>query len=140
MCSNLYLQDNQPSWKNIKEYVNSELFHEFCSFVENTYSVIPKMEYSKCSMQKGWNIKYKKSGKSLCTLYPMEHYFIVLIVIGEKERQEVEFMLPTCSKYIQKLYIDTGSLRGIKWLMIEVKEKLTLEDVIKFIKIRASNG
>ncbi|WP_423245054.1 DUF3788 family protein [Heliorestis acidaminivorans] len=26
------------------------------------------MTYSKCSAQPGWNVKYKKSGKSLCTL------------------------------------------------------------------------
>jgi hypothetical protein len=38
-------------------------------------------------------VKYQNSGKSLCTLYPMEGYFIALVVIGAKEEEEVEMAL-----------------------------------------------
>lgn len=32
--------------------------------IEKTYQVRPKMTYSKCFAQPGWNVKYQKSGKS----------------------------------------------------------------------------
>ncbi|KAB2952754.1 DUF3788 family protein [Heliorestis acidaminivorans] len=36
--------------------------------MEEAYQAKPHITYSKCSAQPGWNVKYKKSGKSLCTL------------------------------------------------------------------------
>lgn len=136
MWNELYGQDNQPTLQNINDFVNSELWNELCLFLEDTYAVLPKLEYSKCSMQKGWNVKYKKSSKSLCTLYPMEGYFIVLIVIGEKEQAESEFIMPTCSEYVQELFSKTPYSLGGRWLMLEIKEKPVLEDVLKLIQIR----
>jgi hypothetical protein len=45
--------------------------------------VKPKLSYSGCSMDggawKGWNVKYKKSGKVLCSLYPKQGYFLALV-------------------------------------------------------------
>jgi hypothetical protein len=28
---------------------------------------------------RGWNIKYQKSGKSICTIYPQQGYFLALV-------------------------------------------------------------
>ncbi|KAJ51662.1 putative nucleic acid-binding Zn finger protein [Clostridium tetanomorphum] len=136
MWNELYNQSNQPTLEDVKKFVNNKLYNELCLFLENTYKVSPKMEYSKCSMQQGWNIKYKKSGKSLCTIYPVEDYFIILVVVGSKEEMEVENMISSCSEYIQNLFKNTPSSCGGRWLMIEVRESSTLEDVLKLIQIR----
>jgi hypothetical protein len=136
MWSKLYDQSNQPTMDNINEYIKNELFPGLCSHLENTYNVLPKIEYSKCSMQRGWNIKYKKSGKSLCTIYPENGSFIVLVVIGEKESEEAESIMPACNDYIRRLYYETPSPLGGKWLMIEVKERAILNDVLKLIEMR----
>ncbi|MCX7748404.1 MAG: DUF3788 domain-containing protein [Clostridia bacterium] len=136
MWSKLYDQYNQPTFENIKDYVNSELWNELGSFLENTYAVLPKVEYSICSMQKGWNVKYKKGCKSLCTLYPMEGYFIVLIVIGEKERIDAELIIPTCSEHTQRLFSEIPASVSGRWLMIEVRERAVLQDVLKLIQLR----
>lgn len=73
-----YLREAQPIW------------NELTAYIEKTYQVKPQIAFSNCSAQPGWNIKYKKSGKALCTLYPMEGYFIALVVIGPKEEEEVK--------------------------------------------------
>jgi hypothetical protein len=87
-------------------------------------------------MQKGWNIKYKKSSKSLCTLYPMNGYFIALVVIGEKEQAAAEQVILTCSDYVQKLFSETVFSAGGKWLMLEIRERAVFEDVMKLIHLR----
>lgn len=97
---------------------------------------MPKMDYSKCSMQKGWNVKYKKGGRSIYTLYPMNGYFIVLIVIGAKEQFESEFAIESCSSYVRDIYNKTPFSCGGRWLMIEVKDMEVLEEVFKLIQIR----
>lgn len=133
-----YNGDNQPTLEDIKAYVNNDLWDKLCHYLEIQYKVSPKMEYSKCSAQPGWNIKYKKGGKSLCTLYPMENYFIALVVIGNKEQEEAEIIIPSCCNHIQELYNRTAFSCGGRWLMIEVKNENVLEDLKKLIGLRAA--
>ena len=76
----LYSNEKSPSLEQVSEYINNPLWEEFNSRIQSAYQVKPCMEYSLCSMQAGWNIKYKKNGKSLCTLYPMEGYFSTIKV------------------------------------------------------------
>jgi hypothetical protein len=136
--SNLYDESNPPTLESVKDFVNNGLWQEINSFLQDTYHVQPKLTYSKCSMQRGWNVKYQKSGRSLCTLYPMQDYFIALVVIGNKEMPEADLCMPSCSKYIQELYKKTTFSAGGRWLMIDVTGKEILDDVINLIKIRVS--
>lgn len=82
--SKLYSKCDAPALEDVGQFVNNELWDKLNFFLQNTYRVQPKLSYSQCSMQPGWNVKYQKSGRSLCTLYPMEGFFIALVVIGSK--------------------------------------------------------
>ncbi len=131
--------ENKPSMAEIRTYINSHLFEDFCKHLETEYQCKPQFEYSKCSMQFGWNIKYKKGGRSLCTIYPSEGSFLVLVVISDRERAEAEWLLPFCTEYLQQLYFDTKTGMGQKWLMIDVKNSTVLEDVKRLIAIRSTS-
>ena len=136
--SELFSANQAPSSEDIKQYIGegSPVWSELLSYIEEAYQVKSKMSYSKCSAQPGWNIKYQKSGKSLCTLYPMEGYFIALVVVGAKEEEEVEMALGTFTPYVQELYRKSSFSCGGRWLMIEVKDKSVLEDIKSLIAIR----
>lgn len=127
---------HKPSMAVIGSYVQNPLFEQLCNHVETEYQSKPVLEYSRCSMQHGWNVKYKKAGRTLCTLYPMKGYYIALIVIGERERIETELMLPFCTEYFRQLYHETKTGMGQKWLMINVTDEAVLEDVKQCIAIR----
>lgn len=129
----LFNENLTPSSKDIKEFIGTAEanWNDLTEYIENTYNVKPKTEYSRCSLQPGWNVKYKKSGKALCTLYPMEDYFIALVVIGPKQQDEAEAAMEAgvFSPYVAGLYKKTaGSAMG-SWLMIEVKESSILNDI-----------
>jgi hypothetical protein len=64
---------HMPAYDEIVDYINlpaQELWRQINHFIQQRYSATPKIMYSKCSGKPGWNVKYQKSGKSLCTLYP----------------------------------------------------------------------
>lgn len=130
-------KSDSPSFKDIGLFIGNELWEKLNSFLQDTCHVQPKLSYSQCSMQPGWNVKYQKNGKSLCTLYPMEGFFIALVVIGNKETHETELLLPSLSQYTQELYRSTAFSAGGRWLMINVAEPETLSDVLTLIQIRA---
>ncbi len=126
----------KPTLTTISAYVDSPLFEQLCNHMETEYQSKPVFEYSKCSMQYGWNMKYKKAGRTLCTIYPMDGYFIALIVMGNREMIETELMLPFFTEYFQKLYRETKTGMNQKWLMISVTDDTILEDVKQCIAIR----
>lgn len=132
-------RDIQPDKNQLIDLVGSPLFEELLNHIEEEYKVLPEYSYSGCSLQPGWNVKYKKSGKALCTIYPLEGEFIVLIVVGQKEKDEVEFKLGSFSNYTKNLYENTKEGMGQRWLMIEVKDEATLQDVKELIAIRRNS-
>lgn len=132
----LFSNDKTPTYNDIENFINNPLWIDILNYLETTYKVKPSMSYSKCAAQPGWNVKFQKSGKSLCTLYPMEGYFIALVVVGAKEETQVELASKSLSPYVSNLYRSTPFSCGGRWLMIEVKNREALDDVKKLINIR----
>lgn len=136
------LQDknNCPSIEEINEYVNNPVFMPFCLEIKNTYQCNEKIEYSSCSWERGWNIKFKKAGKTLCTIYPKECYFAVMVVVGAKEKAPVEAILQECSVEMQNIYHQTQEGNGQRWLMIDLEDQDRLYyDVLRLIQIRRNS-
>lgn len=136
----LYDSGQEPNEADIRDFIGSAepLWTELQTYLKDTYHIDSKSAYSKCSAQPGWNVKYQKGGKSLCTLYPMDGYFIALVVIGAKEEAEVEaaVMLGAFTDYLQQLYKKTAFSCGGRWLMINVTDREVLEDVKRLTAIR----
>ena len=129
-------KEKSPSMEQVTEYINNSLWTDFNNRIQSTYRTRPWMEHGRCSMQAGWNIKYKKGGKSLCTLYPMQGYFIVLVVVGSREFTEAEFLMPQCSDYVQTVFKNTKTGNGQKWLMLDVRDREIMDDVFRLINLR----
>lgn len=133
------LQDKTycPTLSEIGEHVNNPVFSRFCAEVKIRYDCTEKIEFSACSMEKGWNVKFRKAGKTLCTLYPRESFFTVMVVIGRKEKEAVEAVLPDCTAVLRTIYEQTAEGNGQRWLMIDLEDKDNLyRDLFRLIAIR----
>lgn len=133
------LQDKQycPDLEEIEDYIQNPVFHAFCTEIKEVYKCNELIEYSACSMERGWNVKFKKAGKALCTIYPRELYFTVMVVVGRKEKEAVEDLLPECTSELQNIYHTTKEGNGQRWLMIDLEDEGELyEDVMNLIRIR----
>lgn len=133
-------QNREPTLGMMAAYVDNPLWGAMNGYMQAAYGVQPRVSFSGCSGQPGWNIKYQKAGKSLCTVYPMRGYFIMLVVIGEKERHEAELMLPSLPAYLQALYEGAGALMGARWLMIAVTDELIWDGTKRLIALRRAPG
>ncbi len=125
-----------PALNQIAEHIGSPLWQDLIAFVETTYEVLPNVEYSRCSGARGWNVKYRKGSRALCTLYPHEDFFTCLICIGDRERMEAELVLTACCPYTRELYQKTKAFHGALWLMIDVTSRDILEDVKRLLCVR----
>ena len=95
-------KDHRPSFEELTEYIRNPVFRIFSQKIRTDYNCREKIEYSSCSLEKGWNIKFRKSGRTLCTIYPRESYFTVMLVVGLKEKELFESMLSNCTKKCKK--------------------------------------
>lgn len=133
------LQDKTicPTLEEIGEAVRNPVFMEFCAEIKWTYQCVEKIEFSRCSLEPGWNVKFRKAGKTLCTIYPKEGYFTVMVVVGQKERAAVEAALPECTVELRGLYRQTKEGNGQRWLMIGLEDRGELyRDCLRLVEIR----
>jgi hypothetical protein len=131
-----YGKDNPPDFDGIAAFIGNPLWGNLCTYLESAYGVLPRVEFSTCSGAPGWNVKYKKSGRALCTLYPAAGSFIALVTIGKTESTEAELLLGGFSPYVQELYAHAKPLNGARWLMIHVTSEEILQDVKRLIALR----
>ena len=135
----LYDREREPSEDQVKEFINMPLQDELDGSLRQEYKVKPKMAYSSCNMDggmwKGWNVKYQKSGKSLCTLYPKQGYLQLLVPVGAREMNEAELLMPLCTEYTQELWGRSGGA-DYKSMAFEVREENVMRDVKSLIEIR----
>lgn len=132
------INDN-PGIEEISGFIGNPLFDKFCAKLENTYKAKAKIEFSKCSWEYGWNVKFKKSGKTICTIYPRGGYFTVLVVVGAKEKESAELLLPELSPEVQNIYHQTREGNGQRWLMIDLEdEDEAYESVLKLVELRGN--
>lgn len=135
----LYPKIQAPEPADFDRYMDRPLWTALRAFVEDTYGVPPLVEYSCCASAPGWNMKYRRSGKSICTLYPgfpEAGQFTCLVVIGEKEADRAEVLLSACDPYLQNLYREAGGIGGSRWLMIAVTTERILEEVKSLLLLR----
>ena len=104
--------------------------------IESDYKAKPQIAYSVCAAKPGWNLKYKKSGKALCTLYPEPESFTALVVLSAGDMDQFELMSPTCTDELKQLYDKTKLFNNTKWLMICVTNDAVLDDVKKLLALK----
>lgn len=130
-----------PAIEEFSRAIRNRLFEKFLCDMTSGYACEPVMEFSKCSWEYGWNMKFKKGSKTLCTLYPREQYFTLMIVMGRKEQPLLEKLLPQLCEAMQRTIQETSEGNGQRWLMIDLEDDDSLyQDVWKLLRLRAGDG
>lgn len=114
--------DAIASWKQIQEYLKAH------------YDLL--METIYYGDRYGWVVRFRKSGRTIVSLFPEKNSFSFLIVYGKKEidkfsSQESEF-LPA----IVEVFKTTKKLHDGKWLWIQVIDSTYFENLKKLIAIK----
>jgi len=136
----LFNAQNEPSEVQINEFIGTTLWDNLDGYLREECKVKPKLSHSNCAMDnglwKGWNVKYKKSGKAICTIYPKQGYFLLLMPIGLSEMDEAELIVKSCTEYTQNIFNKTALGRTGKSLAFDVTNEDVLDDIKKLTAIR----
>lgn len=128
----------KPSDEDIKNFIEDEqalkAWMKIQEYLESRYNLNTEMRFY--GNNYGWLVRYRKSGKTVCSLFPEKGGFSFLIVFGKKEidrfiERESEFTRP-----IIEIFYQTNQLHDGKWLWIRVTDMNFYEDIKQLLAIK----
>ena len=132
----LFPMDRKPSVEELDQYADNPLWPELRQYLKDAYGAEPRMDYSRCGLEPGWNVKFKKGSKALATVYLRPGYVTAMVSVAPKDEDAAEGVLLTCTEYTQTLYRNTASSKMGRWLMIDLTSPEVLEDVKALLALR----
>jgi hypothetical protein len=127
-------KERQPTLQEINDTLGSRqpLWQQLLQFITDNYQLPGDLSFG--GKKYGWNIWYRKSGKSLVSLYPQNEYFVAQIVLG-KDQADKAFQLKL-GKNVRTVLEEAPPLHDGRWLFIKVRSKKDVNDVQELLQIK----
>jgi len=100
---------------------------ELRQFIEDNYDFLPETAFY--GAKHGWAIRYRRSGRTLCSLFPEKGGFSVLIVLGRKDSEMALSMRDGLSTRMNAILRSTEQLHDGRWLWIEMLTASDTDDI-----------
>jgi hypothetical protein len=128
-------EHHEPSEQEILSAIGArELWLNLKEYISQSYDFVPELVFY--GKKYGWTIRYRKSGRTLVSLFPEVGAFTALVVLGKKEGEEVAGKLEEFSSTTRDLMGSTNQLHDGKWLWIRVLEPSQVEDVKRLLSAK----
>ena len=122
-----------PNIKKIKQTIGNDVslfWDDIWNYIKDAYEINPElMFYGK---KYGWCYRFRKSSRTLCTIFPETGSFIILITLGKKEIDKLDF--ENLSEYIKNIFNNTPQLHDGRWLWIRVLKVDIISDIKLLLK------
>jgi hypothetical protein len=126
-----------PTDEELNQLVGEDIFETWCcinNFIKNNYNM--DVLWDGGGKTGVFELKYRKSGKTFCALYPREKGMRLLIIFGKSEREKFETSRMDYSEYIINLYDNTHQYHDGKWLYIDIINGTVIEDIKRLLLIK----
>lgn len=127
----------KPDSNEIISFIGDQLatkWLEMEEFLKTHYDFKPETVFY--GNKYGWTVRYRKSGRTLCSLFPEKGSFTVLITLGKKESELVLSMKNALSSRIFNLIQESRQLRDGRWLWIRILKTNDITDIKKILAVK----
>ncbi len=129
--------ENIPDRSALTELLGQSLFdvwHELCSAIDKKYD----MERLWNTGGKNWTYeyKYRRGGKTLCSLYAKKNCIGFMIIFGKDERAKFDDIRDTLSCSVCRRYDESKTYRDGKWVMFEPSDTCEFDDYMKLLAVK----
>lgn len=111
---------------------SAPLWARLTTHVDEAYGIEPTLVPP--SRNYGWDVKYRKGGKTLVSLTPDEGGFTALVVLGEKEAEAVGEL--ELGEHVRSVFDEARQLRDGRWLFVRVESERDVEDVERLLAVK----
>jgi len=127
-------KEYQPTTTAVLEALGAKqaLWEGLTQFIADNYPIPGEWNFG--GKNYGWNLWYRKSGKTLVTLYPQKGYFVTQIVLGKD--QVVPANALKLGKNVRTVLTETPQLHDGRWLFIKVKTAKDVKDIQQLLQVK----
>jgi len=127
-------KSHQPTEQEIQEAIGEAypFWERLLRFIQTNYQIPGEMSFG--GKNYGWNLWYRKSGKSLTSLFPQQDSFIAQIVLGREQSEKAASL--ELGQTVGRLVGETPQLHDGKWLFIPVSEEPDAQDVERLLLLK----
>ena len=127
--------EHQPTEAEILKTIGKKkVWLDLKQYLEQNYDFVPELVFY--GAKYGWTIRYRKSGKTLCSLFPEKGAFTVLLVLGKQETEKALSMLDEFNTRVRKLVNGAEQRRDGRWLWIRVVTSVDADDIKELLKVK----
>ena len=129
--------ENIPSQSTMTELLGQSLYEVWqalCSTIDEKY----EMDRIWNNGGKNWiyEYKYRRGGKTLCSLYAKSNCIGFMIIFGKDERIKFEEIRDTLSNAVCRRYDEAKTYHDGKWAMFEPTNTAEFNDYMKLLTIK----
>jgi hypothetical protein len=127
-------KEYQPTETAVLEALGAKRvrWEELTQFIADNYPIPGEWNFG--GKNYGWNLWYRKSGKTLVTLYPQKGYFVAQIVLGKDQVEQA--LALKLGKNAGTVLTETPQLHDGRWLFIKVKAARDVKDIQQLLQIK----
>ena len=124
----------QPTEQEIQDALGGAypLWERLLGFIQTNYQISTELSFG--GKNYGWNLWYRKSGKSLTSLFPQQGAFIAQVVLGREQAEKA--MSLELGEKVNRLLRETPQLHDGKWLWIPVTKEQDALDVESLLLLK----
>lgn len=126
-----------PTYDEIRRFIGNtsiKNFDKIITFIEENYEFNKEICYG--GKNYGVLIRFRRSGKTLLSLFPEKNCFSCVLVYGKKEIEQFENRKNEFSNYMNVIFNETKQYHDGKWLLIRIEEEKYINELIEMIKIK----
>ena len=111
-----------------------EVWQKLCVVIDEKY----EMERLWNAGGKNWiyEYKYRRGGKTLCSLYAKDNRIGFMIIFGKNKREKLEEIRDTLSDAVCRRYDEAKTYRDGKWVMFEPTDTSEFDDYMKLLAVK----
>ncbi|EKS4345357.1 DUF3788 domain-containing protein [Clostridium sporogenes] len=133
----MYNKEPLPTYDEMRCFIGNSAvknFDKIVTFIEENYDFNKEIHYG--GKNYGVLIRFRRSGKTLLSLFPEKNGFSCVLVYGKKEIEQFESRRDEFSDYMKRIFNDTKHYHDGKWLLIRIQDDKYINELIEMIKIK----
>jgi hypothetical protein len=131
-------KNHQPTLDEVMEAIGQKQaeWQEIVQFIREKRSVHEEFRYY--GKNYGWALRFRKSSKSLTSLYPAEGGFTIQIILNETEVEKALSL--GLGEHIEHIMKEAHPFPEGRWLFIPVESDKDLQDIKVLLSIKTEVG
>lgn len=126
-----------PTAEELRALLGDELhrvFEALCCAVDEKYDM--DRLWDKGYRDWAYEYKYRRGGKTLCTIYLKAGVIGFQVIFGKDERVKVESRREEFSEAVMKAYDEAHTFHDGKWVMFLPTDTSMLEDFLRLLALK----